>query len=374
MDLMGWDDFHLNDPTFCTPLPVMRGLVSALCERREAVDSEFHTSCTSSGSAAVIENSLAHILNGEWYNAADPRKVPFRKIEKEYAYDEIWGYDRNLSFMHMFDAFLLQTLMSYSEIMGYGARRFTDSTGTFVYGSLEDLASALSERLIAPHTVSGASGTVDADNTLQVQLNAAWAAQRTRMLKLLRYVRVVNGGFTMRYAKSPGDLHSFGTSPQDAYDAVSSWSLSDTGFAGWETPLECRVEYWYTGFDAPDERWTVHSAWEITQIIPDHHGCMTASGGTLSFDAVDLRERDENGNPVEDEFNTYVFDPLCTNISSGSNAVVLNNGVFASWEYGSASGIGGPDTAPGDYIRGWQARNIKVIYDYESNYKFKQGE
>ena len=369
-------DHHLNDPMFCTPMPVMRGLVSALCERREAVDSEFHASCTSSGTSAVTENRLTHILSGEWYDDAAPEKIPFRKIKKEYAYDEIHGYDRNLSFMHMFDAFLIHTLEEHSGIMGYGTRQFTDSTGNTVYRSLEDLASTLSEPLIAPLTVSAGSSfdAVSTDGTLQVCLNAAWAAQRIRMLKQLRYVRVVNGGFTMRYASSPNDLHSYGASPQAAYDAISSWTLTGIGFAGWETALECRTVYWHTGFDAPDERWTIHSAWEISQIVPDHQGCLTASGGSLVFNAVDLRERDENGNPEEDEFNTYVFDPLCTNVSSGANTLVLNNGIFASWGYGTATGIGGADTASGDYIRGWQAQNVKVIYDYEQNFNFHQGE
>lgn len=371
-----WDDYHLNDPAFCTPLPVMRGLVSALCERREAVDSEFHASCTSSGVSAVVENRLAHILGGEWYDDADLREIPFRKIRKEYAYDEIWGCERNLSFMHVFDAFLIHTLEAHSEVMGYGTRQFTDSAGSTVYGSPEDLASALSERLIAPDTVpaGSSSGAVDADGTLQVCLNAAWAAQRMRMLKLLRRVRVVSGGFTMRYAAAPGDLHSYGASPQDAYDAIPSWSLADTGFAGWETPMGCRVEYRYTGFDAPDERWTIHSAREIAQIVPDHRGCLAASAGFLRFGAVDLRERDETGTPQEDGINTYVFDPLCTSVSSGANTLPLSSGVFASWGYGTASAVGGSGTAPGDYIRGWQAQNVEVVYDYESNFNFKQGE
>ena len=373
---MSENDRSFHDPAFCTPLPLMRDLVSALCERREAVDSGFHADCVSSGTSAVVENRLAHILTGEWYDDADPREMPFRKIRREYAYDELHGFSRYLSFMHIFDAFLVHTLEGFSGIMGYGIRQFTDSTGNAVYGSLEGLASALSEPLIAPHTVPAGSstGTADADSAFQTCLNTAWAAQRVRMLKLLRYVSVSNGGFTMRYVRAPDDDHSFGASPQEAYDAISSWTTSDTGYAGWETPLECRLEYWHTELDAPDERWTVHSAREIARITPDHQGCPTASGGMLRFDAVDLRERDEDGNPVEDEFNTYVFDPLCATVSSGMNTLILSGGVFASWGYGTASGIGGSDTPPGDYIRGWQAQNVKVIYDYESNFNFKQGE
>ena len=141
---MGWDDYHLNDPAFCTPLPVMRGLVSALCERREAVDAEFHESCTSCGSSAVIGNRLAHILTGEWYDNAEPQGIPFREIKKEYAFDEIRGFFRRLPFMHIFDALLVQTMEEYN------ARRFTDSTGNTVYETLEHLASALSEPLIVP--------------------------------------------------------------------------------------------------------------------------------------------------------------------------------------------------------------------------------
>ena len=367
---MGWDDYHLTDPAFCTPLPVMRGLVSALCERREAVDSEFHASCTSSGTFAVTENRLTHVLTGEWYDAADPGKIPFREIRKEYAYDEIWGYSRRLSFMHIFDAFLIHTLDEYN------ARRFTDSTGNTVYDSLESLASALSEQLIVPETVpdGNSSGTVPADGTFQVCLNAAWASQRTRMLKLLRYVCVSNGGFMMRHAASPADLHSFGASPQAAYDAIPEWTLHETEFAGWYNPLICRLSYEYTGLADPDERWMINSSWEPVQLTPAHHGCLAASGGRIVFDAVDPRERDEDGNPLEDEYNTYVFDPLCTTVSSGTNTLVLSGGIFASWGYGSVSGLGGTDTAPDSYIRGWQALNVKVIYDYEPNYNFKQGE
>ena len=372
---MSEDNGYLSAPMLCTPMPVMRGLVSALCERRKAVDNSFYASCTSSGTSAVVENRLTHILGGEWYDNADPRTIPFREIRKEYAYDETQGISRCISFMHLFDVFLLQTLEEYTGIMGYGGRQFTDSAGNNVYGSLENLASALSEPLIVPCTIEEhSSGTVATDGTMRILLNAAWATQRARMLKLLRYVRVVNGGFVMRYANSPEALHSYGASPQNAYNAIPSWTLAETGFAGWETSMECRVDYRYTGFDNPDERWTIHSAWEIAQLTADHQGCMPASGGILRFDAFDLRERDEDGNPVEDEENTYIFDPLCATVSSGANALPLSNGVFASWGYGTASGIGGSDTTPGDYIRGWQAQNIKIIYDYETNFNFKQEE
>ena len=373
---MNWDDYCLNDPTLSTPLPVMRGLVYALCERLEAVDSEFHAICTSSGTSAVAEQCLAHILCGESYEYADPREIPFRSIGKEYARDGIWGGYRNLSFMHLFDTLLEYTAAGRSGIMGYEVRQFTDSRGNPIYGSVRNLASALSEPLIAPRSFTriNSFGTVATDDAFQICLNAAWAAQRARMLKLLRYVSVTSGGFMMQCAVSPADLDCFGASPQEAYDLVTSRTISDIRFAGWETSVECRAAYVYVGFEAPERRWMVRSTWELSQILPDHQDCLTTSVGTLEFDAVDLRQRDENEEPIEDGSFTYVFDPLGAAISSGTTTLALSSGVFASWGYGTASGIGGSDTAPGDYIRGWQARNIKVIYDYESTFNFKQGE
>ena len=370
---MGGDVFHPDAGAFCEPLVMLRGLVSALSERQAVLDTEFHASCTSSGTSAVVEKRLAHIIEGGWDDDGDPREIPFRQIRKEYSYDEILGASRNLSFMHLFDAILTRLLTGYSVPVGLGVRRFTDSGGNAIFSSLESLASALSENLIAPGTipVENASGTITADRTFQLCLNNAWAAQRARMLKLLRHVSVTSGGFIMRYAYSPDNERSYGASPQDAYGAIRYWTHDDVRFAGWQTPLEFRVEYRYVGFGDPDERWSLHSATELELITPDHQGCPEASAGILRFDAVDLRERDGNGDPVEDEVNIYLFDPFGMPVSSGENMLVLSSGIFASGEYGTASGLGGADTAPDCYIRGWQAQNVKVIYDYESYFNFK---
>jgi len=358
---MSWSDYHLDDPCFCTPLPVMRGLVSAVCERREALDSAFHASCVSSGLSTVAESCLTEMLF-----CSSASGIPFRRIEKEtpptIPYDI--GVSSSISFMHMFDAFLRETLEAN------GQRVFTDSAGTRTFVLPEELASALQEPLIAPYSFDdGAASNPDGD--YQVVLNAAWASQRTRMLKLLRYVSVVNGGFTMRQALADGN--DYGGSPQSAYDAIQSWTFADTAFAGWETPLECRLEYHYNDWGEPEERWAIDSASETVRITPVFDGCLTTSVGIVGFDAVDLRERNSSGGIVEDEFSTYVFDPLCTTVSSGANTFVLSGGSFAAWGYGSASGIGGSDTAPGQYVRGWQAQNVTVIYDYESTFNFKQG-
>ena len=358
---MGWSDYHLDAPLFCTPLSVMRGLVSAACERREALDSEFHESCVSSGASAVAEKRLENML---FCRSAE--EIPFKAIQKEYRsvapYNN--GASHFFSFMHMFDAFFLETLEGFSQVAGYGQRYFTDSAGNQIYDSLDAIASALSEPLIAPRSIS--SSALAADGDFQTILNAAWATQRVRMLKLLRHVCVVNGGFTMRYAMAEG--HGYGGSPQSAYNAIQSWTLYDTVFAGWETPLNCCVEYHYNAWDVPEERWAIDSAWELVRISPVFDGCLETSAGRLSFNATDLQSGNESSELV------YPFDPLCTSVSSGVNVLVLSSGYFASYGYGTASSIGGPNTADGDYLRGWQAQNVKVVYDYESIFNFKQEE
>ena len=189
------------------------------------------------------------------------------------------------------------------------------------------------------------------------------------MLKLLRYVRAFSGGYMMRRAVSPGGIHGIGASPQEAYDTIPFWTINE-----YDDLPECFLQYKHVGNADPNECWATDSACEPMLITPFHNGCPATSDGSLQFDAVDLRRRDENGNPVEDGVNSYLFDSLCTTVSSGANTLVLSSGVFASWGYGTASNIGGPDTMPGNYIRGWQARNVKVIYDYESYFNFKQGE
>ena len=356
---MGWSEYHLDDPAFCTPLPIMQGLVSALCERRDAIDSVFHDSCVSSGMSTVAERNLTEML---FCSAAV--EIPFREIQKEFTYDPLAGGSRILSFMHMFDSFLISTLTGFG--VTYDVRRFTDSAGDVVYSSLPVLAGVLSETLITPERIyPGDSSTEKADLDFQVCLNSEWAAQRVRMLKLLRYVKVENGGLTIRYAVP--DDYSCGSSPQDAYDAVPSWSFVDCSYSGENFGLECRVEYCDIQEDDPAERWMNDTnAEEASLVLPDFHGCPSAEHGEIRFDADGLNDGDDTLH--------YVFDPLCASVSSGANVLVLSSGCFASWGFSSASGLGGADTPSGYYVRGWQADNVKVIYDYESTFNFRERE
>ena len=295
----------------------------------------------------------------------------FRKISKKHLnvvpYDQ--GVSSYFSFMHMFDAFLLRTLDGFSLTAGYGRRYFSDSSGNTEYGSLNSLASALSEPLIAPRSIN--TSATASDDDCQVCLNAAWAAQRTRMLKLLRYVKVEGGGFVMR--KAAAQDNAYGPTPQSAYSGIDSWSLTDVDYAGWETPLACRMEYQYNALSMPEQRWEIFSASEITQITQSFDGCLETATGELCFNATDLRQRNLNGTPYEPEGYVFLFDAMGKPVSSGANTLALSSGVFASWGYGSAN-IGNTGSEESRNVRGWQALNVRIVYDYESAFNFKQGE
>jgi hypothetical protein len=350
-----------GDPSFRAPFPVMQSLVSAACERMDAISSNFHESCVSSGMQALVEENLTEML------ACDTvEEIPFKEIKKEYTFDPVYGGYRTLSFMHRFDGFLWQLLGGYG--CGYDVRYYTDKTGAIEYNTLPDLASALSEPLIAPEWIYwNDDSVIKADVNLQVLLNAKWASQRMRMLNLLRYIRVYNGGVILRSSYPEND--GWGTTPQNAYDSIQSRNMVDYTYFGFEEDIGCRVWYWDTQFSDPEEQWVVENEWsgEIAEILPDFHGCAPAEHGELTFDAVA---------PVDDWYWDFEakFDPLCTNITSGAQTLTLSGGSFASWGYGSASTIGGEDTPYGKYIRGWQAQNVKVIFDYESTFQFKQEE
>ena len=331
---MSWSDYHLDHPGFCTPLPVLRGLVSALCERREAVDSGFYSSCTvSSGArAAAYAHQLADtVLLAPGVYSLSPKNteddVLFRPVAR------CSDTNSSYTFMEHFDA-ELETLVESGA--------YTDSSGA-VYSSLEQLASSAGySALIAPE-----------GGVMERSLNAGWAVQRRDMLGKLRYVQTEEG-----YAVETASAgNASGSTPQSAYNNLSGWSVeTDSSLS---PGLRCSERYYYHS----GGYWHLTDAEEITRILPAFHGITAASAGVLIFEA---------GAPEEYGSGwTCVFDPLGTTISSGVNSFVLSGGVFASWGYGSAT-IPADASVTENYSRGWEARNVRIIYDYNTTFDFRE--
>ena len=331
---MSWSDYHLDHPVLCTPLPVLRGLVSALCERREAVDSWFHGSCTVSSGAreAAVAAELANTVLLEPGAAFLPPRDEHAAVFCAIGKTNEW-HSSGYTFMEHFDA-ELETLVESGA--------YTDSSGG-VYSSLEQLASSAGySALIAPE-----------GGVMERCLNAGWAVQRRDMLCKLRYVQTEEGWAV----ETASARNASGSTPQSAYNALSDWSIETDSSLSPE--IRCSEKYYYhsSGY------WHLTDADEITRIVPAFHGVTAASVGVMIFEAA---EPEEYGGGW-----TCVFDPLGTTISSGVNSLTLSSGVFASWGYGSAT-IPADESVTDNYSRGWEAQNVRIIFDYNTTFDFRE--
>jgi len=337
---MSWSDYHLDHPAFCTPLPPLRGLVSAFCERKEAVDSDYHRSCTiSSGAreelmAAELANTALCVPGETLLVPEDERSVKFLSIAKKAVSE---GSIESFTFMEHFDGELTMLVSS-------GA--YVDSSGA-VYSSLEQLASS-----------AGYSALVPAEGSIMDRcLNARWAIQRRDMLNQLRYV-LTEGGYAVE--KAVGQNGS-GSTPQEAYDDTAS-GRSSTVDSSIAPDIRNVADYYYHS----GGYWHCRSATEITRILPAFDGVPSASAGVMTFSAV---APEAEGAPAVDSW-TETFDPLGTTVSSGVNSLTLSGGSFASWGCGSAAIPGGSSGT--EYLRGWEARNVQIIYDYNTTFDFRE--
>ena len=223
---------------------------------------------------------------------------------------------------------------------------YVDPTGA-VYSSLEQLASSAGYSALVP-----ANGGI-----MERSLNARWAIQRRDMLNKLRYV-MTEGGYAVENAVGE---NGSGSTPQEAYDDTAS-GRSATVDSSIAPDLRNTVDYYcHSG-----GYWHCYSATEITRILPAFDGVPAASAGLMTFSAV---APEADGSPAGDSW-TETFDPLGTTVSSGVNSLTLSGGIFASWGCGSATIPAGSSGT--EYLRGWEARNVQIIYDYNTTFDFRE--
>jgi len=337
---MSWSDYHLDHPALCTPLVPLRGLLSAFCERKEAINPGFHAYCmTSSGAmaaavAAELANTALCLPGEEFMVPEDERDVKFRPIStKTITPNNASSY----TFMEHFDREL-------TALVSSGA--YVDQSGA-VYSSLEQLASS-----------AGYSALVSPEGGIMGHcLNAGWAVQRRDMLNKLRYAQTSERYIVVYAIGSNGS----GSTPQAAYNRTSS-GRSITVDSSSAPDIINTVDYYCDS----DGKWRCYSASEITRILPSFNGVPETSVGVMKFSAV---APEGYGAPAGDSW-TEVFDPLGTTVSSGANSFVLSGGSFVSWRYGSAEIPAGSSGT--NYLRGWEARNVQIIYDYNTTFDFRE--
>ena len=337
---MGWDTYSLKDPTFCQPLRVMRGLVSALVERRFPLMSGVYSSAINSGSA-YYTSALNRMLNGQAYIDYSFRRAA--RVGTHSANVGIFAYEMDYQI---------------DELLRYGNMQYCDSNGV-VISSVADLAQLA--------TGSALISTSRFENCLDVK----WAKQRQKMLEFLHFTTTYSGNLWIeKYGNSSGG-HAAAT-VQSSYDTLQSntWSRGIDDY-NWTPYRAAIVNYWRDSYDGD---YHVYSAFETTCLSCTYGGIMMPQNGELRFDAVA---------PSGWGGTSSKFHPLNTvgtkTIVSGANVLqletVISSGsytdaVFASWGHGNANFAGETCANGEDIIAGWQMQNVKIIYDYDSVFEF----
>ena len=188
-------------------------------------------------------------------------------------------------------------------------------------------------------------------------LNTRWAIQRRDMLNKLRYLRS-EGGYAVEMALGSSGS---GSTPQEAYDDTASGRSTTVDSSAAPDIRNTADYYCHSG-----GYWHCFSATEITRILPAFDGVPAAPSGVMTFSAV---APEADGTQACDSW-TEVFDPLGTTVSSGVNSFVLSGGSFVSWGCGSAVIPAGSSGT--NYLRGWEARNVQIIYDYNTTFDFRE--
>ena len=334
---MGWDTYSLKDPTFCQPLRVMRGLVSALVERRFPVMSGVYSSAINS-SSAYYTSALNRMLNGQAYI-----DYPFRRAAR------VGTHSANVGIFAYEMDYQINGLLPYFDIQNM---KYCDSNGVII-SSIEDLAQMA--------TGSALITTSRFENCLDVE----WAKQRQKMLEFLHFTTVDSRALWVeRYSNSSA---SYAETLQSSYNSLRS-SAWNRDYGRDDRYRYAKLRYYRHTFGGD---YYVESSVEITGLSCVYDGIMMPQSGELRFDAV-----------IDSYYGT--FHPLnnvgTKTITSGANVLQLENivssgnyasAVFASWGHGNAD-LNNESCAYGDTIDiGWQMQNVKIIYDYDSVFEFK---
>lgn len=350
--MAGWDDYFKGKPVLCTPLAPMKAIASALAERygalyRYAQYSEYTNP----------DNVLYQILHNYDGDYNDTVMTDVEDIQ-------VYGGD-SYSFYTFTDEYienLIKNDLSYC---------YTKPDGT-LYTSLNDLAiSATGSSLIKAGYYDGSS------YTFTNLLDADWLQQRMNMINALVYVTYdcIESETGCKITYHNNDAGSYedreGNTKQQAYNNHLAWyksgGYSPDVASRFDSDLEDRVRIQYF---SDTNKFYVENFCEITKIEPNlspDSSIVVPSNTKLIISAGLPEPYDSASYPNVIQFNSM----CCGGISSGVNELPLNNGVFASWGYGTATLNNTQNPVNGTYyIEGWSVKNAKVICDYSTEFEF----
>lgn len=190
--------YDVDDPTFCSPMSVISGLVSGFCERQAVVNSTFVTgitaspvtsdwfAATSAGRDAIVNSCVQHVISHDLKPSdvgAESYKGlvdgSFHPVDRATVVDG--GVTKTTTYMTHMDG-LIDSLVQTGEYK-------TDITGGTTYTTFEQLASAARDATAGTASACGlaVSGGTAYSSEFMPMFPKAWALERKWMLEQLRY-------------------------------------------------------------------------------------------------------------------------------------------------------------------------------------------
>lgn len=190
--------YDVDDPTFCSPMSVLSGLVSGFCERQAVVNSSFVTGTTASpvtsdwfaatdaGRGAIVDSCVQHVISHDLKPSdvgAESYKGP---VDGSFhAVDHVSGQDggvtKTTTYMTHMDG-LIDSLVQTGEYK-------TDITGATAYTTFDQLAASASAAVAGTVSACGlaVSGGTAYSSEFMPAFPKNWALERKWMLEQLRY-------------------------------------------------------------------------------------------------------------------------------------------------------------------------------------------
>ena len=369
--LVSWADYHLDDPTFCTPYIVALGLTKAMYERElvahNAQDTDFWTwdefveRVFGSLSAPLVRAEYMHYLDG------GSGRTFVTYFDQWFCY-MAWGW-------RMLDLEICRTQACLNGCPGLQENRcprkspfFVDENGE--YYTVRSMLDAI-----------GDSELIDVapkNSYFRPALFAPWAVQRAKMLKLLHRVKVETGAFRLISAEGEwtwsDNEHRF--TRQSAVDSIVPEIVGSGPYYRYP-PFRCTTQMVYGDLEDANGDWILEcqsaqmnvpvagKPWyfadeEEYDEMPEYMlNAPKASTGTLYLEAEAL-----------DEYSD--FNSLGAPVHEGTNIFELDSDgyFFKDWP----ASITLPDGLPerGASVLGWHIKDAYSILDFNSTFEFQR--
>ena len=366
--LVSWADYHLDNPTFCTPFIVALGLTKALYERELAA---CNACCYGFWS---WEDYVQRIFRGF--------SAPFSRADYIHYMSSVSGREFTTNFEQRFCAAAWGW-----EWLDYEICR-TQACLNSCPGLQENICPRKSPYFVDEHgdyiTVRSMLDAIGDSELIDIarsnvffrpSLFVPWAVQRIKMLKQLRRVRVKYSPFHLTLAEGEwtwsDNEHLF--MRQSAVDSIVPHTVDGEAYYGYPE-FRCITQMVYGDLEDEHGDWIVEcqsaqmrvpvsgrARYYADEEEPEEYflNAPRAGSGTLYINAGALD-------------NYSDFNPLCSPVHEGINTFELDSDGFFFRDWPTSITL--PDGLPerGAAVLGWEIKEAYSILDFNSNFEFQE--